>query len=150
MVADWAERNLKLVAIILFVATTGIFAGGLTAAARLQEPPPTEAERIFDHGTLLVVMQDGCGPCTYFSENIGPKYRRTAQGRDAPLRYIDIRDVRSSKTYRLTKGVFATPTLLMIDGFGREVGRHIGSPTTVEDLAAMVDGYAAKMKRKGV
>jgi hypothetical protein len=149
MLLEWAERNVKLLPGLLLGATVTAVAVGLWIGSALAEKAPLESSRISDNGTLLVVMQDGCGPCTYFAENIGPKYRRSEQAEKAPLRYIDIRDLSANKTYQ-TKGAFATPTLLMIDGFGREVGRSVGSPHTVDDLKQMVDRHLPRMLRKGV
>jgi hypothetical protein len=150
MLGDWAERNLKLIPVIVFVAIATVSAGFLLAAKAVQEPPPREADRISYAGTLLVVMQAGCGACTYFEDNVAPEYQRTEQAGLAPLRYIDATEVGSQTAYRLKTGIFGTPTLLMIDGFGREVGRSVGSPSNGEALAKLVDRYAARMTRKGV
>jgi hypothetical protein len=148
MLLEWAERNVKLLPGLLFGVALTVVALALWIGAALGEKPPLEASRLSDTGTLLVVMQDGCGPCRYFAENVGPKYKRSAQAEHAPLRYIDIRDLSSTKRYQ-TKGAYATPTLLMIDGFGREVGRSVGSPRTVEDLTRLVDRHMPRMLRKG-
>jgi hypothetical protein len=150
MIADWAERNLKVLPVILLAAALAVAAVGLLVAKTTQEPPPLETTRISNAGTLLVVMQAGCGACTYFEERVAPSYKRTAQSAIAPVRYIDIREVQGQKAYRLKAGVFATPTLLMIDGFGREVGRSVGSPSTGAGLASLVDRYTARMTRKGI
>ncbi len=150
MVADWAGRNLKLLPVILLAVTLAVVGSFLVVAKTTQEPPPSEADRISDVGTLLVVMQPGCDACTHFEERVAPGYKQTTQSNIAPVRYIDINDVQRQKTYRLKTGIRGTPTLLMIDGFGQEIGRSLGSPPTSAGLANLVDRYAARMTRKGI
>jgi hypothetical protein len=150
MIANWAEKNLKLIPAFIGTVTLVIGFSVLLLANAVQEPPPSEADRISDIGTLLVVMQAGCGACTYFEQKVAPAYERTPQAATTLMRYIDISEVRQQQTYHLKSGVFGTPTIVMIDGFGREVGRKVGSPATGDDLARLVERYAARMTRKGV
>jgi thiol-disulfide isomerase/thioredoxin len=149
MLSDWAEKNLGLLVAILFVGSVTLVAGGLLAAKAVQEPPPAESAAISDTGVVLVVMQNGCGPCKHFEEKVAPRYKRMEQSATAPVRYIDISEVGGQKKYRLAGGVRGTPTILMINRFGREVGRSIGSPATSEDFAKLVDKHTERMNRRG-
>jgi hypothetical protein len=131
---------------MLTIGTCSVFALGLAASLSLRAPPPTEAERISDTGTLVVVMRDGCGWCDKFRDELGPKYRRSPQQAIAPLTYIDAETVTGHQRYRFRSPVYGTPTLVLFDKWGREVGRHPGYPGSIERLASIVDQYTRKMQ----
>ena len=75
----------------------------------------------------LVMFEDaGCVWCARFNDEIGPLYAKTAEGKRAPLRRVDIAkpvpdDLRFIEAERLT------PVFVLIDQ-GREIGRIRGYP----------------------
>jgi thioredoxin-related protein len=139
------KKETRLV-LVLAVLTSGVAAAGLALALH-QTAPPADMERISDTGTVLVVMRDGCGWCTKFQEDIGPKYRMSEQQAGAPMRYIDAEDFNDSRTYKSSKKVYATPTVVLVDTYGREVSRSVGYPGTLERLATFVDRNTGRMSR---
>lgn len=75
---------------------------------------------------LIMVEEVGCIWCEEWNSEIAPIYPKTAEGRYAPLRRIDIREpVPSGLSFR-TRPVF-TPTFILVEG-GEEVGRIEGYP----------------------
>lgn len=77
-----------------------------------------------DARELVMVESRGCLWCALWDRDVGPIYPKTAEAKVAPLRRLDIREVRSSGL--LTKSpVEATPTFLLIDD-GQEIGRITG------------------------
>jgi thioredoxin-related protein len=139
------QKEMRLVLTIAVLAS-GVATAGLALALR-QTAPPADIERISDRGTVLVVMRDGCGWCTKFQDNIGPKYRMSVQQADAPMRYIDAEDLNESRTYKISKKVWSTPTIVLVDTYGREVSRSVGYPGTLERLASFVDRNSGRMSR---
>jgi hypothetical protein len=139
------QKELRLV-LVMAVLASGVAAGGLALALH-QTAPPAGTERIADTGMVLVVMRDGCGWCTKFQEEIGPKYRMSEQQADAPMRYIDAEDFNDSRTYKSSKKVWSTPTIVLVDTYGREVSRSVGYPGTLERLATFVDRNSGRMSR---
>ena len=75
---------------------------------------------------LVMFEQAGCAWCQVFDREIAPIYRKTEEGRRAPLRRVDIarklpRDLAFLDVERLT------PLFVLVDG-GREIGRIRGYP----------------------
>ncbi|MGI9487699.1 MAG: transcriptional regulator, partial [Geminicoccaceae bacterium] len=62
-----------------------------------------------------------------WNEEIGPIYPKTIEGRRAPLRRVDIHAARPDDL-RDIQGVRFTPTFVLTDDRGREVGRINGYP----------------------
>jgi hypothetical protein len=139
------QKETRLV-LVLAVLASGVAAGGLALALH-QTAPPADMERISDTGTVLVVMRDGCGWCTKFQDEIGPKYRMSVQQTDAPMRYIDAEDFNDSRTYKSSKKVWSTPTVVLVDTYGREVSRSVGYPGSLERLASYVDRNMGRISR---
>lgn len=75
---------------------------------------------------LVMVEARGCAWCIHWLKQIGPAYPKTEQGRRAPLKRIDIRDV-ASLGLSLSSPVTMTPTFVLIAN-GGEIGRIIGHP----------------------
>jgi protein-disulfide isomerase len=76
---------------------------------------------------LIMFESDYCEWCEAWHEEIGPIYPKTAEGRRAPLRVVDIHD-RRPRDLEAIDGVRFTPTFVMLDDRGREVGRINGYP----------------------
>lgn len=91
---------------------------GLAATALLPAAPLAAAE-------LVMVEQPGCVYCERWDEEIAPAYPKTAEGRFAPLRRVDIRAVEDAVTP--ARAVVFTPTFLLVED-GTELGRLEGYP----------------------
>ena len=72
---------------------------------------------------LLVFEMRGCGPCIRFRQEMAPAYLDSNYQNRAPLYYANI-DSKSGKHY----GIRATPTFVLVDGEGRDLGRMVGFP----------------------
>jgi thioredoxin-related protein len=140
------QRKETRLVLVLALLASGAAAAGLALALH-QTAPPADMERIADTGTVLVVMRDGCGWCTKFQEDIGPKYRMSEQQSEAPMRYIDAEDFNDSRTYKSSKKVWSTPTIVLVDTYGREVSRSVGYPGSLERLASYVGRNTGRMSR---
>ena len=62
---------------------------------------------------LVMVEQAGCIYCARWDAQIAPIYPKTAEGRFAPLRRVDIRTV--EETVKVTRRVLFTPTFLVVE-----------------------------------
>lgn len=76
---------------------------------------------------LVMFESDFCEWCDAWHAEIGPIYPKTAEGRRAPLRTVDIYDPRPGDLAAI-EGVRFTPTFVLLDDRGREVGRINGYP----------------------
>jgi hypothetical protein len=73
---------------------------------------------------LLMFDDPGCVWCRRWTAEIGPGYPRTPEGRQAPLRRIQIRD-QANAGVALASRINATPTFVLVED-GQEVGRIAG------------------------
>ena len=94
----------------------------LTALWSWLAAPPAQAEA----AELIMVDEAGCLWCARWTEEIGPIYPKTEEGRIAPLRRIDI-SVRRPVGVTYAKKVIYTPTFVLLSA-GQEVGRIEGYP----------------------
>lgn len=76
---------------------------------------------------LLMFESDTCRWCDAWHAEIGPIYPKTSEGKRAPLRTVDIGDPRPGDLDHIN-GVRFTPTFVLIDDDGQEVGRIYGYP----------------------
>lgn len=74
-----------------------------------------------------MVEQAGCHYCAQWKKEIGPIYPKTAEGQFAPLQMIDI-SVRDPEAFRYARRVTFTPTFVLVDETGAELGRIEGYP----------------------
>lgn len=74
---------------------------------------------------LVMVEQAGCHYCEQWHAEIGPIYPKTEEGKQAPLRLVNIRDLPSDVAF-VSKPVF-TPTFVLVED-GQELGRIEGYP----------------------
>lgn len=74
---------------------------------------------------LVMVEEPGCIWCARWNEEIAPAYPKTSEGRFAPLRRVDIRDLPGELT--LKRRVGFTPTFLVIQD-DTELARMEGYP----------------------
>lgn len=75
---------------------------------------------------LVMVEEHGCVWCETWNEEIAPIYPKTAEGRFAPLRRIDIHDP-LPEDLSFARRLSFTPTFVLIDD-GAEVARIEGYP----------------------
>ena len=75
---------------------------------------------------LIMFEQVGCAYCAQWNREVGDAYPKTAEGRAAPLRRVDLH---ASRPEELTfiDGVRFTPTFVLIEN-GSEIGRIEGYP----------------------
>lgn len=113
----------------------GLLASG-SAAARAAGPDVT----------LVMVEQPGCVYCRAWHAEIGPAYPRTAAGAFAPLRTEQMRAIPPDLDF--DRRVVFTPTFVVVDGTGAELGRIEGYPgqdffwPLLEQLLADKAGFA--------
>tara|TARA_R110002074_G_scaffold3126_5_gene16911 strand:+ start:2269 stop:2712 length:444 start_codon:yes stop_codon:yes gene_type:complete len=74
---------------------------------------------------LVMVNERGCIYCARWEAEIGPIYPKTTEGRFAPLRRVNIRDVPDD--VELKRRVVFTPTFLVVED-GAELARLEGYP----------------------
>ncbi len=77
-----------------------------------------------DAASLIMVEQKFCEYCASWNADIGVIYDKTAEGKRAPLRRIDIHEPLPEDLNFLT-GLIFTPTFVLIND-GKEVGRIQG------------------------
>ena len=75
---------------------------------------------------LVMVEQDGCVYCELWNEQISEIYPKTAEGKFAPLRRVDLFELDESGV-AFERGVNFTPTFVVVDD-GRELTRLEGYP----------------------
>lgn len=75
---------------------------------------------------LLMGEEAGCIWCARWNEEVAPEYPKTAEGRAAPLRRVDIHAPLPGDLV-LSSPLRFTPTFVLLDE-GRELGRVEGYP----------------------
>jgi hypothetical protein len=73
---------------------------------------------------LVMFEREGCPHCARWNREIAPIYLRTAEGRRAPLRRVDIAAPRPSDLAAIANVIY-TPTFVLLDD-GKEIGRIVG------------------------
>ncbi len=76
---------------------------------------------------LIMVEQRGCVWCQRFDAEIAPAYPKTAEGKRAPLRRVDLQSPWPDGV-AVKEGARFTPTFILLDDSGQEVGRFVGYP----------------------
>ncbi len=109
-------------------------------ASGLGAPPPAVAVE------LLMFESDSCEWCDAWHAEIGPIYPKTSEGKVAPLRTIDVHDPRPSDLDHI-EGIRFTPTFVLIDDEGQEVGRINGYPGE-EFFWGLLGNLIGKLPRK--
>lgn len=80
--------------------------------------PASAAELLYYHGK-------GCPYCEAWDEEIAPIYPKTEEGERLPLRRVSA-DAPLPSDLTHIKGLVFTPTFVVLDDAGREVGRIAG------------------------
>jgi len=89
------------------------------AAAGLGAPRASAAE-------LIMLERPGCAWCLRWNQEIAPEYSKTAEGRQAPLRRVDVTEPWPADLAGVATDRY-TPTFIVVDN-GREVARLRGYP----------------------
>lgn len=88
----------------------------------------TVAQSSHAQSAELVMFESAiCEWCDAWHAEIGPIYPKTDEGKRAPLRTVDIHDSRPRDLGDI-EGVRFTPTFVLLDDGGQEVGRINGYP----------------------
>jgi thioredoxin-related protein len=74
---------------------------------------------------LVMFESEYCPYCIRWKQDIGVVYDKTEEGRRAPLRIVDIHEPRPEDLKHI-RGIYWTPTFVLLDDEGREVGRIEG------------------------
>jgi thioredoxin-related protein len=96
--------------------------------------------------TLVMVEQPGCHYCRAWHAEIGPAYPRTEAGAFAPLRTEQMHAIPGDLDFE--RRVVFTPTFVLVDAAGDELGRIEGYPgqdffwPLLEQLLADAAGFA--------
>ncbi|MGM4885036.1 thioredoxin fold domain-containing protein [Tardiphaga sp. 20_F10_N6_6] len=98
---------------------------------------------IADASELLMFERDGCVWCARWNREIAPVYDRTDEAKLLPLRRIDM-DRDKSPGVALASPVRFTPTFLIVDNNGREIGRITGYMND-ESFWSLLGKYAARL-----
>ena len=75
---------------------------------------------------LVMVEQPGCIYCERWDKEIAPAYPKTAEGKFAPLRRVDIDEPLPADLTDISPIVF-TPTFVVVEN-GKEISRLVGYP----------------------
>ena len=116
---------------------------GLRGEVLLGQSQPPVTEKPFVE--LVMFEQAACEWCEVWDEQVGIVYAKTAEGRRAPLRRMNIHDAMPVDV-EINKPVVYTPTFVLLEK-GVEVGRISGYPG--EDFFwGMLDQLLKKLPNK--
>jgi len=73
---------------------------------------------------LVVVEADGCIYCKLFRRDVLPAYEASRQGKEAPVRFLDVNDIETARL-DLETAVDVVPTFVIVKS-QHEVGRISG------------------------
>jgi thioredoxin-related protein len=93
---------------------------------------------------LVMFEAAGCPYCARWNREIAPIYPKTAEGKRAPLRRVDIAAPRPADLASIGDIVY-TPTFVLLED-GREIGRIVGYSGD-EIFWSLLAGLFAKLER---
>lgn len=82
--------------------------------------------KVVSAAELLMIEQAGCHWCAAWNRDVGVVYDKTAEGKRAPLRRIDLKDDIPDDLAAIRIERF-TPSFILVED-GREIGRIRGYP----------------------
>lgn len=97
---------------------------------------------------LVMVEQAGCHWCEQWDKEISHIYPKTDEGKQAPLRRVDLRDLPADLTFK-SRPVF-TPTFVLVED-GQELGRiegYAGDEFFWFLLAKLLNEHADQIENK--
>lgn len=101
------------------------WSGALTAALVMALMAMSARPATATDWTLVMVEQQGCAYCIRWTDEIGPEYPLTPEGRFAPLRRVDLRDLPDDLIF--SSRLVYTPTFVLMRDT-TEIGRIEGYP----------------------
>ncbi len=113
----------------------------LVALAGLWSALPVEAAQ------LVMFERKYCPWCVRWKKDIGSFYHKTDEGKIAPLRIVDM-DEKRPDDLKDIRGLVWSPTFVLLDDDGREVGRMEGYQNE-EAFWIGLDALIEKMKQDG-
>ncbi len=113
----------------------------LVALAGLRSALPVEAAQ------LVMFERKYCPWCVRWKKDIGSFYHKTDEGKIAPLRIVDM-DEKRPDDLKDIRGLVWSPTFVLLDDDGREVGRMEGYQNE-EAFWIGLDALIEKMKQGG-
>ncbi len=113
----------------------------LVALAGLRSALPVEAAQ------LVMFERKYCPWCVRWKKDIGSFYHKTDEGKIAPLRIVDMDEKRPDDLKNI-RGLVWSPTFVLLDDDGREVGRMEGYQNE-EAFWIGLDALIEKMKQGG-
>ncbi len=96
---------------------------------------------------LVMFERKYCPWCVRWKRDIGSFYHKTEEGKIAPLRIIDM-DEKRPKDLKNIRGLVWSPTFVLLDDDGKEVGRMEGYQNE-EAFWIGLDALIEKMKKRG-
>ena len=84
------------------------------------------ASPAFSASELIMFASPACTWCDLWEEEVGIIYEKTDEGRNLPVRRVNIHDARPSGLKKV-KTVMFTPTFVLLNN-GNEIGRITGYP----------------------
>ncbi len=96
---------------------------------------------------LVMFERKYCPWCVRWKKDIGVFYHKTDEGRIAPLRIVDM-DGKRPEDLKHIKGLVWSPTFVLLDDDGKEVGRMEGYQNE-EAFWIGLDALIGKMKKRG-
>jgi thioredoxin-related protein len=93
---------------------------------------------------LIMLERPGCPWCARFNAEIGPIYARTEEGRQAPLRRVNVEAGLPDDLAAVGFDYF-TPTFVLVDA-GHEIGRIRGYPGDMFFFAQLDRMLASKTR----
>jgi hypothetical protein len=141
-----AERSIGSL-VMLFGGALCFFASAALATVMLmKEPTPPASDRRSETPMLIAVEADGCGPCETFRTTVAKSYRTLPVGEKMPISFVQADNPKALSSYALKSQTNEPETLLIIDRYGREVGR-MWMPKKIEDLQKFTEGYMRRASK---
>ena len=76
---------------------------------------------------LVMFEEQGCPWCAAFRREVLPIYGNTEEAKIAPIRRVDVMEARPDDLKHI-RGIIYSPTFVLLDDDGKEVGRIEGYP----------------------
>ncbi len=96
---------------------------------------------------LVMFERKYCPWCVRWKRDIGSFYYKTEEGKIAPLRIVDM-DEKRPEDLKNIRGLVWSPTFVLLDDDGKEVGRMEGYQNE-EAFWIGLDALIEKMKKRG-
>lgn len=141
-----AERSISSLVMLFGAALCLCASAALATVMLLKDPTPPASDRKFETPLLIAVEADGCDGCELFRRTVAKAYRALPAADKMPLTFVQADNPRALNTYALKSATVEPETLLIIDRFGREVGR-MAMPATLAALQKFSEGYMRRASK---